>query len=70
MAENGVVKFFNAGRGYGFIAPESGGKDIFLHVTSLKQSNVVGPLNEGDKLQFEITEGPKGPSATQIVRLK
>ncbi len=67
---HGSVKFYNQGRGYGFIIPENGGKDVFIHVTSVKASKVVGPLNEGDKLSFEIEEGKRGPSAVKIVRLK
>lgn len=67
---NGSVKFYNQGRGYGFIVPDNGGKDVFVHVTSVKASNVIGPLNEGDKLSFEVEQGKRGPSAVKISRLK
>ncbi len=46
---SGLVKFYNQGRGYGFITPENGEKDVFLHVTALKASHIIGPVNEGDK---------------------
>lgn len=67
---SGTIKFFNAGRGYGFVTPEDGGADVFIHVTSVKASRIVGPLNEGDKVSFEIKEGDKGKSAVNIARVK
>lgn len=70
MMTVGSVKFFNVGRGYGFIAPDGGEKDIFVHITALKASHIAGPVNEGDKLSFEIQDGPRGPSAVKIARVK
>jgi CspA family cold shock protein len=67
---HGSVKFYNQGRGYGFIIPDNGGKDVFVHVTSIKASKVVGPINEGDKLSFDIEEGKRGQSAVNISRMK
>ena len=59
MAINGTVKFFNQARGYGFIAPEDGSKDVFVHATALEASGVPA-LGEGDKVSFEIEDDPRG----------
>lgn len=67
MRQNGTVKFFNAARGYGFIAPDEGGKDIFVHITAVQRSGIP-ELPEGTKLSFEIqpdTRG-RGPQAINL----
>ncbi len=51
--ETGTVKFFNESKGFGFITPDSGGKDLFVHTSGI----VNGPINEGDKVEYEIGEG-------------
>lgn len=56
---NGTVKFFNHTRGFGFIAPEDGGKDVFVHASALERSGIP-PLNEGDKVSFEIEDDRRG----------
>jgi len=66
MAE-GIVKWFNEAKGYGFIEQE-GGKDIFVHYTSI-QSEGFRSLNEGERVIFEIAEGQKGQMATNVVRI-
>ena len=69
MAERitGTVKWFNAQKGYGFIQRE-GGPDVFVHFSAI-QGTGYRELNEGDRVEFEITDGPKGPQASNAVRL-
>ena len=59
MAINGTVKFFNHSRGFGFIAPEDGSKDIFVHASALEASGIPA-VNEGDKVTFEVEDDPRG----------
>lgn len=61
----GIVKFFNATRGYGFISPEDGSKDIFVHISAVEQSGLSG-LAEGQKLQFEVQPDARGPKAVNL----
>ena len=66
---NGTVKFFNATKGFGFIAPEDGSKDAFVHVTAVERSGLNG-LYEGDKVTYELESGRDGKmSATNLVLL-
>ena len=58
---NGTVKFFNNSKGFGFITPDEGGKDVFVHVNGL-----IDEINEGDKVSYEVEEGPKGLNATNV----
>ncbi len=67
MKLTGRVKWFNDSKGYGFIEQE-GGKDIFVHYTAI-QGDGFKSLAEGQKVEFEITEGAKGPQATQVVKV-
>lgn len=58
----GTVKWFNVTKGYGFIEPEDGGKDIFVHITAVQRSGMEG-LNEGQKVSYELEEGRNGRMA-------
>jgi CspA family cold shock protein len=61
----GTVKWFNDAKGFGFITPEDGGKDLFAHHTEI-QGTGFKSLKEGATVEFEPAQGPKGPSATRI----
>ena len=61
----GVVKWFNKQKGYGFIQPDDGGKDVFVHATALERAGMRG-LAEGQKVSFDVTQGPKGKQASNI----
>ncbi len=55
----GTVKFFNTAKGFGFIQPENGGKDVFIHVTALERAGIRG-INEGDRLSFILEDDKRG----------
>lgn len=61
----GTVKWFNASKGYGFISPNSGGDDVFAHFSAIEMQGYK-TLKEGQNVEFEIQEGPKGPQAAHI----
>ena len=63
---NGTVKWFNESKGFGFIEQEEG-KDVFVHYSAIAGSGFK-TLNEGDKVQFEIVDGPKGPAAANVTK--
>ncbi|HIA05460.1 MAG TPA: cold shock domain-containing protein [Flavobacteriales bacterium] len=58
---SGTVKFFNSEKGWGFITPDEGGEDIFVH-----HSASTDPLNEGDKVSYELEDGPRGAKAVNV----
>jgi CspA family cold shock protein len=61
----GIVKWFNDSKGFGFITPDDGGEDLFAHFSAI-QMNGFKTLHEGQRVSFEITEGPKGKQASNI----
>ena len=58
---NGTVKFFNDSKGYGFISPEDGGKDVFVHANGL-----IDQIKDGDQVSYEVEEGRKGLNAVNV----
>jgi CspA family cold shock protein len=65
VEETGTVKWFNAAKGYGFIARDSGDKDVFVHVSALERSSLTA-LSEGQAVVVDVVEGPKGPEAAGV----
>jgi CspA family cold shock protein len=67
MSQQGTVKFFNADKGYGFIKPDDGGRDIFVHITAVERAGLRS-LNEGQRVTFEIEPDKKGkgPKAVDL----
>ena len=61
----GTVKWFSSEKGYGFITPEEGGEDLFVHFSAIAGSGFK-TLDEGTKVSFEVTQGQKGPQATDV----
>lgn len=59
--QEGTVKFFNESKGFGFITPKDGSKDIFVHVSGLNEN-----IRENDEVTFEVEEGRKGPNAVNV----
>jgi CspA family cold shock protein len=68
MAQGGTVKFFNTERGYGFIKPDDGGRDVFVHITAVEQAGLKS-LTEGQHVNFDVEPDKKGkgPKAVNLV---
>ena len=62
----GTVKWFNSSKGYGFITPDEGGDDLFVHHSEIKTEGYA-TLDEGQRVEFEVGQGKKGPCATQVI---
>jgi CspA family cold shock protein len=67
MRQNGTVKFFNQAKGYGFISPDGGGKDVFVHITAVQRAGIPD-LSEGTKVSFEVQADKRGrgPQAVEL----
>jgi CspA family cold shock protein len=63
----GKVKWFNESKGYGFIEPDGGGRDVFVHYSAI-QGEGYKTLSEGQQVEFEITQGEKGPQAANVMK--
>ena len=68
MRSTGTVKWFNESKGFGFITPEGGEKDCFVHYSAISGDGFK-TLNEGEKVEFEVVQGAKGPSAENVTRV-
>lgn len=64
----GTVKFFNTTKGYGFIQPDEGGKDVFVHISAVQRAGMNGPLMEGQKISYDIEEDRQGRSSATNLR--
>ena len=68
MRTKGTVKWFNDSKGFGFVTPEDGSKDCFVHHSAIQMQGFK-TLSEGDRVEFDITEGAKGPAAENVTKL-
>ena len=68
MRTQGVVKWFNDSKGFGFIRPEDGSKDCFVHYSAI-QGNGFKSLAEGDRVEFDVVQGQKGPAAENVTKV-
>lgn len=62
---NGTVKFFNVSKGFGFIAPDDGSKDVFVH-----QNGLIDKIKEGDKVSYDVEQGQKGLNAVKVKKVE
>ena len=66
LASTGTVKWFSSSKGFGFIVPDDGGEDLFVHHSEIKTTGYA-TLDEGQRVEFEIGQGKKGPCATNVI---
>jgi len=67
VMSKGTVKWFNADKGFGFITPEDGSKDLFVHHSEIQSGGQFATLNDGQAVEFEVGQGQKGPCANKVV---
>jgi CspA family cold shock protein len=70
MRTTGRVKWFNDSKGFGFITPDDGQKDCFVHHSAIQGGDEFKTLSEGDHVEFDIVQAEKGPAAENVVKLK
>ena len=68
MRTTGTVKWFNDAKGFGFISPEAGERDCFVHYSAI-EGDGFRSLTEGDQVEFDMVDGPKGPAAEKVIRV-
>jgi len=70
VGTTGRVKWFNDSKGFGFITPDDGSQDVFVHHSAIQSADAFKTLNEGDHVQFDVVQGEKGPAARNVVKLE
>lgn len=70
MRIRGTVKWFNDQKGFGFIAREDGGKDVFVHHSAISGVSGFRTLNDGEKVEFDVVDGAKGPAAENVTKVE
>jgi len=70
VSTTGTVKWFNDSKGFGFISLEDGSKDVFVHYSAIKGGSEFKTLAEGDRVEFDVVQGDKGPAAENVARIE
>jgi len=70
VSTTGTVKWFNDSKGFGFISLEDGSKDVFVHHSAIQSGGEYKTLSEGDRVQFDVVQGEKGPAAENVTRIE
>ena len=68
VLSTGTVKWFNPSKGFGFVEPEGGGNDVFVHISAVERAG-ISTLNEGDRIEYELVKGQNGKSSAEDLKL-